>query len=154
MSGLWMRSSGTTSTGYRPDMVVDTSALVAIVLGEPDAERYLTALLSSRDGIQLSAVTAVEAAIVVESRQGADATRDLELLLSQLDARVADCDADQVAAALNGWRRFGKGRHPAALNLGDCFSYALARTVNEELLFKGDDFDQTDVRPALVGGGA
>lgn len=131
-------------------MVVDTSVLVAIVLGESDAERYLAALLAARDGIRLSAVTAVEAAIVIESRQGSDATRDLELLLSQLRATVAVCDEDQVAAALNGWRRFGKGRHPAALNLGDCFSYALARTVNEELLFKGDDFPQTDVRCALA----
>lgn len=130
-------------------MVVDTSALVTIVLGEPDAERYLGALLAARDGVQLSAVTAVEATIVVESRQGPDAARDLELLVERLGANITPCDTDQVAAAISGWRRFGKGRHRAGLNLGDCFSYALARTSHEELLFKGDDFVETDARPAL-----
>ena len=131
-------------------MVVDTSALAAIVLGEPDAERYLAALAGTTDGIHVCAVTAVEAAIVVEARQGPDAARDLDLLLDRLGARVTACDAEQVSAAITAWRRFGKGRHPAALNLGDCFSYALARTSGEELLFKGADFPQTDVRTVAV----
>ena len=129
-------------------MVVDTSVLAAIVLGEPDAERYLAALASADDGIHVAAVTAVEAAIVVEARQGPDAARDLDLLLRRLDAVVTACDSEQVTAAITAWRRFGKGRHPAALNLGDCFSYALARTSGEDLLFKGDDYSQTDVRAA------
>ncbi|MEO7130442.1 MAG: type II toxin-antitoxin system VapC family toxin [Dermatophilaceae bacterium] len=131
-------------------MVVDTSVLAAIVLGEPDAERYLAALAGADDGIHVAAVTAVEAAIVVEARQGPDAARDLDLLLRRLDAVVTVCDSEQVTAAITAWRRFGKGRHPAALNLGDCFSYALARTSDEDLLFKGDDYSQTDVR-AVAG---
>ncbi|HEY9493771.1 MAG TPA: type II toxin-antitoxin system VapC family toxin [Intrasporangium sp.] len=130
-------------------MVVDTSALAAIVLGESDAERYLDALTLSEQVIRVAAVTAVEVAIVVEARQGPEAGRDLRLLLDQLGAQVMPCDEVQVTAAIAAWRRFGKGRHPAQLNLGDCFSYALAQAMAEPLLFKGNDFSQTDVRAAV-----
>lgn len=131
-------------------MVIDTSALVAIVLGEPDAERWLRALTESREAVKVSAVSAVESAIVVEARQGLDAGRDLQLLLDRVDAQVSPCTAEQVSVAVSAWRRFGKGRHPAGLNLGDCFSYALARTEGDTLLFTGRDFAQTDVAAALL----
>ncbi len=130
-------------------LVADTSALVAIVLGEPDAERYVTALLDSEGAPQLSAANAVETAMVVEARQGAEAARDLQLLIEQARIRILPVDEDQVRLAVEAWRRFGKGRHPAALNFGDCFAYALARSLGDPLLFKGDDFAQTDI-PAVL----
>ncbi len=132
-------------------MVVDTSVLVAIVFGEPDAEEFKAALRSSAPGsITMSAVTAVEAAMVVEARHGADGARDLEALISTLSIRIEPVDGTQAGAAQEAWRRFGKGRHAAGLNLGDLFSYALARTTGEPLLFKGEDFSRTDVRSALT----
>ena len=129
-------------------MVVDTSAIVAVVLGEPDAERYVE-MLSGPAVRVLSAANAVEAGIVVESRQGAEAARDLALVLEAAQITTEPVDAEQVRVAVDAWRRFGKGRHPAGLNLGDCFAYALARVRGEALLFKGDDFPQTDVAAVL-----
>lgn len=127
-------------------ITADTSALVSVVLGEPDAESFL-AILSSNP-VQISAVNLVEASIVVEARQGPDATRDLELLVAELAADTVACDAVHARVATAAWRRFGKGRHPAGLNFGDCFSYALATMTATPLLFKGDDFGQTDIRSA------
>ena len=128
-------------------MVVDTSALVAVVLGEDDAEWFLAHLTQPIDGRPVSVSTAswVEAFIVLESRQGPDATRDLMLLLSGIGSVTVPVDDDQARGAVAAWRRFGKGRHPAGLNFGDCFSYALAQQLAEPLLFKGNDFRQTDV---------
>lgn len=130
-------------------MIVDSSVLVAIVLGEDDASSFATVLASAGERIAISAATWVEASIVVEARQGADAARDLGLLVEHLGATVEPVDEMQAHAAVTAWRRFGKGRHPAGLNLGDCFSYALAIANGEALLFKGNDFTQTDVRVAL-----
>ena len=130
-------------------MVTDTSALVAIVIGEPDAERYVGALLDSAGAPQLSAANAVETAIVVEARQGAEAARDLQLLIEHARIHIHPVDDDQVHLAVQAWRRFGNGRYPAALNFGDCFAYALARTLGEPLRYKGDDFAQTDI-PAVL----
>lgn len=127
-------------------VVLDTSALAAVVFGEPDAEALLAHMTRSAGDLILSAATAVEVGIVVEARQGAEATADLTALLEALQVRTVPVDEDQAAAALMAWRRFGKGRHPAGLNLGDCFAYALARVEGAALLFKGDDFPQTDVR--------
>lgn len=87
--------------------------------------------------------------MVVEARHGPDAAGDLDLLLAKVDAEVTSVDPDQGRLAVAAWRRFGKGRHPAALNLGDCFSYALARSAGETLLFKGRDLAQTDIGSAL-----
>lgn len=98
----------------------------------------------------MSAVTAVEAAMVVEARHGADGARDLEALISTLSIRVEAVNDAQAGVAKEAWSRFGKGRHPAGLNLGDLFPYALARTTGDSLLFKGDDFNRTDVRSALT----
>lgn len=128
-------------------IAVDTSALVAVVLGEPDAEQFLDAL--QHDATRLSAVSAAEAQIVVESRQGPDAARDLQLLTDAVIDEIAVVDAAHATAATAAWRRFGKGRHPAGLNFGDCFAYAVASLDELPLLFKGDDFTQTDLRSHL-----
>ncbi|GEK80123.1 type II toxin-antitoxin system VapC family toxin [Agrococcus baldri] len=129
-------------------IVIDTSALVAIVAAESDAERVAAVLLRHAGDVELSAATLLEATIVLEARYGADASTDLELLIDRLGIAVVPVDADQAAIAAQAWRRFGKGRHPAALNFGDCFSYALATARGAALLFKGRDFAQTDVRDA------
>ena len=128
---------------------MDSSALVAIVLGEPDAERYVEALRRSAGPPALSTTNAVEATVVVEARQGPEASRDLSLLIESAGISVEPVTADQVPLAVDAWRRFGKGRHPAGLNLGDCFAYALARAQGTPLLFKGGDFNQTDIPSAL-----
>lgn len=125
-------------------IAADTSALIAVVLGEPDAERFLAALRSN--AVSISAVSLTEASIVAEARQGADAARDLELLAAAVVDRVVAVDEAHARAAAGAWRRFGKGRHPASLNFGDCFAYATASLANLPLLFKGDDFTQTDLR--------
>ena len=124
-------------------IAVDTSAFVAVVLGEPDAERFLDLMRS--DSVTVSAVSLVEAAIVVEARQGADAARDLDLLVDGVVDSVAAVDSDHARVAVAAWRRFGKGRHSASLDLGDCFSYAAAKVAGVPLLFKGDDFTHTDI---------
>jgi ribonuclease VapC len=128
-------------------VIVDTSALVAVILGEPDAEAQL-ARMASAETLALSAATLTEALIVVEARQGREAATDLVALLAELEAEIASLDEDQAELAASAWRRFGKGRHPAALNLGDAFSYALAAARGEPLLFKGRDFSATDIRQA------
>lgn len=125
-------------------IAADTSALVAVIFGEPEAEHFLAALRA--DAVAISAVTLTEAAIVVEARQGRDASRDLELLIDGVVDRIDQVDAAHARAAASAWRRFGKGRHPAGLNLGDCFTYATASLANLPLLYKGDDFAQTDLR--------
>ncbi len=129
-------------------MVVDTSAVVAVVLGEDDAERYAQALERSTES-WMSAANVVEATIVVESRQGPEAVRDLQLLLETAKVSIQPLRAEDVPVVVEAWRRFGKGRHSAGLNFGDCFAYALARTLGDPLLFKGEDFLQTDVTSAL-----
>jgi len=132
--------------------MLDTSVLSAIVFGEPDAEA-LVALLSSReDALCVAAPTLVEASIVVEAKQGPEASADLARLLSAFAVETIPFDATQAAIAAAAWRRFGKGRHPAALNLGDCFSYAAARALGAALAFKGDDFLQTDIEAIAPGG--
>jgi ribonuclease VapC len=128
-------------------IAVDTSALVAVVLGESDAERYLVEL--QRYPARLSAVSLVESAIVVEARQGADAARDLHLLVDATIDELVPVDDDHAKAAIAAWRRFGRGRHPAGLNLGDCFAYAVAQIAGVPLLYKGDDFSATDVTAAI-----
>lgn len=121
-------------------VALDTSAIVAVVLGEPDAEAMAASMRRSAGDLVVSAATVVETGIVVEARQGPQATADLHALLDGLKVRVAPVDEAQAALAVAAWRRFGRGRHPAALTLGDCFSYALARSEDAPLLFKGHDF--------------
>lgn len=130
-------------------LVVDTSALAAVVFGEPDAELLAAVMTRHAGDICVSAATLVEASIVVIARQGDGARDDLEGLLQLVGAEVVPLDAQQHRVVVDAWRRFGKGRHPASLNIGDCFSYALARVTGSALLYKGDDFSQTDVRAAV-----
>lgn len=128
-------------------MIVDTSALVAVIAGEPDAESYLKTMVAA-PSLSVSAASLTEALIVVEARQGPQAATDLAALLADLEAEVVAFDEVQAEAAASAWRRFGKGRHPAGLNLGDTFSYALAATRAEPLLFKSRDFAATDISHA------
>jgi ribonuclease VapC len=125
-------------------MVIDTSALVAILTAEADARRLIETLDSTESRL-LSAANLVEVSIVIESRFGPEGVRDLDLFLARADIEIVPVDAEQATVARHAYSRFGKGRHPANLNYGDCFAYALAITRNEPLLFKGEDFAQTDV---------
>lgn len=129
-------------------IAIDTSALVAVVLGEAEAERFAAIMVASAGDCLISAATLVEAGIVLEAKQGPMAAQDLRLLLDDLSVEVVPVDAETSSLCLAAWRRFGKGRHPAALNFGDCFSYALSRLSGAPLLFKGDDFARTDVSAA------
>lgn len=125
-------------------MTVDASAVLAILLGEPDCERYARALVA--DGKRLmGVVSGLEAAVVIESKRGPAGARELDLLLHHARIEVAGMNAEQLELAREAYRRYGKGRHPAGLNLGDCCSYALARYTGEPLLCKGGDFPLTDV---------
>lgn len=130
-------------------VVVDSSAILAVLLGETDALRIADALVQHAGDLHVGSVTLVEALIVLESRKGPDAVEDARTLLSRLSVEVHAVSPDQAERAIEAWRRFGKGRHPANLNLGDCFSYALAVSLGARLLFKGDDFSQTDVAALL-----
>ena len=129
-------------------MVVDTSALMAILLAEPEAEAVLGALQASQVKL-ISTANLVEAKIVVARALGEPGLQHLDLLLQKAEIDPVPLHLEHVHWALRGWRQFGKGRHRAALNLGDCFSYALAMATGEPLLFKGDDFGLTDVVIAL-----
>ncbi len=123
-------------------MIVDTSALIAVLRREPEAERFIDRLLATRE-VRVSAGTLIETHLVAE-RDGGSA--ELAALLQVVDADVVPVDARQVDLAVDGFRRFGRGRHPAGLNFGDLFAYALARVLDEPLLFKGGDFGRTDVK--------
>jgi ribonuclease VapC len=125
-------------------MVIDTSALVALLSNEPDALRIALAIEGASVRL-VSAATFLETAIVIESKKGEAGGRELELLLYRASIEVAPVDQDQAEIARQAWQRYGKGRHPAGLNYGDCFAYALATQRRLPLLFRGDDFAQTDV---------
>jgi ribonuclease VapC len=125
-------------------MVLDTSALLAVLLNEPEATEY--ALAIDADPVRLlSAANLVETSIVIEARVGDAGGRELDLLLHKAAIEVVAVDAAQADLARHAYRQFGKGRHAAGLNYGDCFAYALAQSAGEPLLFKGDDFNKTDV---------
>ena len=125
-------------------MVVDSSAIIAVLFGENDAPQFLRALASTERKL-MSAVGHLESAIVVEARKGETGAKAYANFLAQAGIEVVAFDASQAEVALDAWRRYGKGRHPAALNLGDCAAYALAAVGNEALLFKGEDFSKTDI---------
>ncbi|MEJ5943698.1 type II toxin-antitoxin system VapC family toxin [Pseudokineococcus basanitobsidens] len=130
-------------------MILDTSAVVAVLRGEPDAEDHLAAM-SRADVLRISAATLVELSVVVDARRDPVLSRRLDELLDALDVVVEPFTATHAAVARDAYRDYGKGSgHPAGLNLGDCFSYALASVTGEALLFTGDDFGETDLRPAL-----
>lgn len=129
-------------------MVVDTSALLAILQDEPERRAFNEAI-EGADACWLSTATFVEASIVVESRFGAEGLRQMDHFLERAQIELVPVDAEQAKLARAAYSRFGKGRDPAGLNYGDCFSYALARVLSEPLLFKGDDFARTDVARAI-----
>jgi ribonuclease VapC len=126
-------------------MVVDTSALVAILKVEPDASTLLSRLGNSGTN-RIATATLLEAQMVVISQLGEAGVPELELLMNRAQIQVVPFNADHMRWALHGWRHYGKGRHKAALNLGDCFSYGLAKAMDAPLLFKGEDFQYTDVK--------
>jgi ribonuclease VapC len=129
-------------------VIVDTSALAAILFGEEEEDRFLGFLVDAPK-VRISAATLVEAAMVIEGRAGPEMADVIDTLLTRVDAEICPVTTKTARIARDGWRRFGKGRHRAALNLGDCFAYALAIERDEPLLFKGDDFARTDVKRAL-----
>jgi ribonuclease VapC len=131
-------------------MVLDTSALLVILLDEPESPAYRQAIEEDRTRL-LSAASLLEAALVVETRFGEPGGRELDLLLHKAGVQVVAVDRDQAELGREAYRRFGKGRHPAGLNFGDCFPYALSVVSGEPLLYKGGDFSLTDVTPALRG---
>jgi ribonuclease VapC len=125
-------------------MVLDTSALVAMLTGEPGADELIDRLAQAHAAF-ISAGTLLEASIVLEVRLGEEGLRDLSLFLQAAGVTVVPVDAEQVEVARDGYARFGKGRHPAGLNFGDVFAYALARLRGQPLLYVGEDFTRTDV---------
>ncbi len=125
-------------------MVIDTSALVAIFLSEPERQSLLDNLIAAETRL-VSAATVLEAGIVLEARRGESAGREFDLFVVRANLQIIPLDAEQADLARSAWRKYGKGRHPAALNFADCFSYALAKATGEPLLAKGTDFASTDI---------
>ena len=125
-------------------MVVDTSAVLAILLAEPEAADYAQHIEADPTPL-ISAASVFEAGIVLISRHGSEARRDLRDFIAQGGLQIEPVTAAQVELALDAYQHFGKGRHSAGLNFGDCFAYALAKTTDQPLLFKGNDFAQMDI---------
>jgi ribonuclease VapC len=129
-------------------MVIDSSAIVAVLLNEADAARITEAIEAGSPRL-LSAANFLESSIVIESQKGEAGGRELDLLIYRAAIEVVAVDQDQAEIARMAWRRFGKGRHPAGLNYGDCFAYALAKARRLPLLYQGNDFSRTDVEAVL-----
>jgi ribonuclease VapC len=129
-------------------MVIDPSALLAILQDESERLTF-NELIEAAPRRRLSTAGSVELSIVIEARYGAEGTRDLDLFLETSGVELVPLDVRQARLTREGFRRFGKGRHPAGLNLGDCFSYALAKVLDEPLLFKGQDFPLTGLQAAF-----
>lgn len=132
-------------------IVVDTSALVAIILGEPEAEQY-NAVFDRAPAAVISAVSVFEAETVLAGRKDGRVARRVRQLIDAWSIRIQPFDDAQARLASAAYARFGKGYHPARLNLADCAAYALARSLDAPLLYKGDGFSRTDVRSALIPG--
>ena len=130
-------------------MVIDPSAILAILQNEPERGAF-NAAIAAADQRRLSAASLVELSIVVEARCGIEGQNDLDLFLATANVAILPFNADQAQIARSAFRRFGKGRHPAGLNLVDCYSYALAQFCAAPLLFKGNDFGLTDVQAAIA----
>jgi len=125
-------------------VVVDSSVLIAILLAEPEAEDYAKRLIDT-DDIYISAVSIVESSMVIEYKKGEQGAMQYDELLKIIVPTIVAFDSEQAKLARAAWRQYGKGRHPAKLNFGDCCSYAVAKYLNKPLLFKGDDFSKTDL---------
>lgn len=129
-------------------MVIDSSAVIAILMAEPEAESMASAIGQDPKRL-MSAVNALESSIVIEAKKGSSGGREFDLLCHHAGIEIVPMTAEQYALARSAWRTFGKGRHPAGLNMGDCCAYALAKHSGEPLLFKGDDFGRTDIAAVL-----
>ncbi|MBI5504551.1 MAG: type II toxin-antitoxin system VapC family toxin [Deltaproteobacteria bacterium] len=132
-------------------MIVDTSAVLAILFEESDAELYARALTQA-DSCRMSAASFVEAAVVIDSQTKDKGGRQFDAFIRRAAIAIEPVTEEQAHSARQAYADFGKGRHPAGLNFGDCFSYALAKATGEPLLFKGKDFERTDVVSALKSG--
>lgn len=128
-------------------MVIDTSALLAILQDEPERRAFNVAIEGAAERA-LSVASFVEASVVIEARYGLEGVRELDTFLDKAGIDLMPVDAEQGRLARAAFSRFGRGRHRAGLNFGDCFAYALAASRTESLLFKGDDFTHTDITPA------
>ena len=128
-------------------MIVDSSAILAVLFHEADARHYAEAITAASP-CRMSVASVLETCIVAESCGGAAAAHELDIFLERAGIEPVSVTVEQMEAARRAWRRFGRGNHPAALNFGDCFAYALASVTGEPLLFKGDDFSRTDIAAA------
>jgi ribonuclease VapC len=129
-------------------LILDSSALLALVFGEPKHERILDAVAGAR-WIGVGAPTLAETGIVLSARLGEEAAPALALLLEHLDLRIVTFEASHARAAREAFLRYGRGRHPASLNFGDCLTYAVAKVAAMPLLFVGEDFGRTDLEAVL-----
>ena len=127
-------------------MIVDTSAILAVLFDETDAERFATVIAEAR--CRMSMASFLEAALVVEGRAGLAGGHELDLFIERAAIELVPVSVEHAQAARRAWQRFGKGNHPAGLNFGDCFAYALSEVTGEPLLYKGEDFALTDVESA------
>ena len=128
-------------------MIIDTSAILAILFEEPEGDHFLSAITAASSR-RISAATLLETTIVLESRSGSAAGHELDAFLSRAQIELEPVTPEHAQTARQAWRRFGKGNHPAGLNFGDCFAYALATATREPLLFKGRNFELTDITAA------
>ena len=126
-------------------MVIDTSAILAILQNEPEQDAFIEAIESANICL-VSAASFFEVSIVILTRYGMDGILDLDLFMAKAGIEISSVDSDQANIARRAFRDFGRGRHPAELNFGDCFSYALAKSLDLPLIFKGNDFSKTDIR--------
>jgi ribonuclease VapC len=130
-------------------MVIDSSAIVAILQEEPEMDIFL-ALLNADSTRLMSAASYAESAIIIEDRYGYEGMRDFKLLITEAGVEVEPVTYEQAELAHEAYRQYGRGNHPARLNFGDCFAFALARMTDEPLLYKGDDFSKTDIASATA----
>jgi ribonuclease VapC len=128
-------------------MILDTSALSAIFFGEPEGDGYIR-LIHETDYCRISAANFVELSMVIESQLGPEALRQCDMFLRRAEIVIEPVTVEHAHLARQGFLDFGKGRHPAGLNFGDCFAYALAKASDERLLYKGQDFSKTDIKSA------
>jgi ribonuclease VapC len=128
-------------------MIIDSSALLAMLLEEPEGHLFDVAIARSNI-CRISSAALLEASMILQSRRGEDGPRDLDLLIARFRIEIVAFSESQARLARDAFKRYGKGRHPAGLNFGDCMVYALARETGDDLLFKGSDFAQTDIAAA------
>ena len=129
-------------------MIVDSSAIIAILNAEADAEVFADAIAKTPHCL-MSAANYLEAAVVIDRQRGAEAGRQFDALIARAAIKIEPVTREQADIARQAYLDFGKGKHPASLNFGDCFAYALARSLHLPLLFKGSDFSLTDIEPAI-----